>query len=448
MDLSVEGLKQMDLVEFLSGHYGLQFRRRGAAFACLSPFGQESTPSFFVRLVGGHWLFKDFSASLGGTIFDFVRMKENLPSFSEALGFLRRLLGPGFAQTTAGDLGRGAGEPPSPTGSERPYDVEALYEQFRGEDPGVCREYLLARGIDPELVDELIRQGTVVHNRYHGRSYCSFAVRDEAGSLRCLDNHAIEGEGKFVLGSKAPFTLEHEALRRAKIVFLAEGIIDYLSVKTLERDPPPGMALLGNQLCFDRSLLERAEVLLSAMDADRGGNSAVLDLKALYPEKEVRIYDLEGHKDPNELLVSVRTGKGRRLSAERKLQLYREFQAAENKAELAERWGIDRSHLYEIVRDCEETIVEALSARKPGRRPKGVPATLAEAVERIRELERTCDEEATRREELYCKSEFLALRLKWAEIEAREARGETVDEDGKPEGKPQIKKKRRGRRST
>lgn len=447
MDLSVEGLKQMNLVEFLSGHYGLQFRRRGAAFASLSPFGQESTPSFFVRLVGGHWLFKDFSASFGGTIFDFVRMKENLPSFCEALAFLRKLLGPGFAQTTAGDGGRGPGEPAA-AGSDGPYDVEALYEQFRREDPGACRDYLLARGIAPTLVDELVRQGTVVHNRYRGRSYCSFAVRDDEGHLRCLDNHAIEGEGKFVVGTKIPFTLEHEALQRAKLVFLTEGIIDYLSVKTLERDAPPGMALLGNQLCFDPSLLQRAEVLLAAMDADRGGHSAVLDLRARYPEKEVRIYDLEGHKDPNALLVSVRTGKGRRLSAERKLQLYREFQAAENKAELAERWGIDRSHLYEIVRDCEETILESLSARKPGRRPKGVPATLAEAVERIRELERTCEEEATRREELYCRSEFLALRLKWAEIEAREARGETVEEASKPERKPQIKKKRRGRRST
>jgi hypothetical protein len=232
------------------------------------------------------------------------------------------------------------------------------------------------------------------------------------------------------------------------VVFLTEGIIDYLSLKTLERDVPPGLALLGNQLSFEPSLLARAEVLLSAMDADRGGDSAVLDLKALYPEKEVRIYDLEGHKDPNELLVAVRTGKGRRLSPERKLQLYREFQAATNKAELAERWGIDRSHLYEVVRDCEKTLLESFSGRRPGRRPKGVPATLAEAVQRIQELESAYEQEATRREELYCRSEFLALRLKWAEIEAREARGEKVDESGAPEKKPQVKKKRRRKRST
>ena len=78
MDRSVDALKQVNLVDFLSRHYGLEFRRQGAAFACRSPFTEDRRPSFFVRLVKGHWLFKDFSSGAGGTIFDFVRMKERL----------------------------------------------------------------------------------------------------------------------------------------------------------------------------------------------------------------------------------------------------------------------------------------------------------------------------------------------------------------------------------
>jgi len=449
MDQNVEALKQIDLVQFLSQYYSLQFRRRGAAFACRSPFTEESSPSFFVRLVNGHWLFKDFSSGTGGTIFDFVQMKEKLGSFSEALCFVRRLLcgSPVWqAKQGEGEVDRLVVSSESMPSADRPYDVEALYEQFRQEDPEVCRRYLVERGINVDLVEELIGDGTVVHNRHGGRSWCTFAVRDGTGRLKCLDNHAIEGTEKFVLGSKSPFSREWEELERAREVFLTEGIIDYLSVKTLEGTPPPGLALLGNQLCFEPSLLERAEVLLSAMDDDRGGNSAVLDLKVIYPEKEVRIYDLEGYKDPNELLVAVRSGKGRRLSAERKLQLYREFQQAENKAELAARWGIDRSHLYEIVRDCEAALVAALASRKPGRRPKGAPATLEQAMERIQELETLYEQEATEREELYCHRELLALRLKWAEIEAAEARGEKVDEARGPEKKPQVKKKKSRRR--
>lgn len=450
MDCSVEALKRVNLVEFLWRHYGLQFQRRGAAFACRSPFTEESSPSFFVRLVDGHWLFKDFSGGTGGTIFDFVRMKEKLGSFSEALCFVRRLLcGSWVHQAKQGEADADAAAVPSesmPAG-DHPYDVEALYERFRREDPGVCRRYLLGRGIKADLVEELIGDGTVVHNRHGGRSWCTFAVRDQRGQLKCLDSHAVEGTGKFVLGSKSPFSREWGDVERARVVFLTEGIIDYLSVKTLECTPPPGLALLGNQLCFAPSLLERAEVLLSAMDDDRGGDSAVLDLKILYPEKEVRIYDLEGYKDPNELLVAARSGKGRRLSPERKLQLYREFLQAENKVELAARWGIDRSHLYEIVRDCEAALVGALSSRKLGRPPKGTPATLEEAMERIQELETLYEREATEREELYCHKELLALRLKWAEIEAAEARGEKVDEARGPEKKAQVKKKKNRRRS-
>ena len=84
MTICIEELKRMNLVEFLTRHYGLEFRRSGAAYVCGSPFQQERHPSFFVRLVGEHWLFKDFSSGYGGSIFDFVRIKENLPDFGSA----------------------------------------------------------------------------------------------------------------------------------------------------------------------------------------------------------------------------------------------------------------------------------------------------------------------------------------------------------------------------
>ena len=442
MDGSVEALKGVNLVEFLSQYYGLMFKRQGAAFACLSPFSAESQPSFFVRQVDGHWLFKDFSSGLGGSIFDFVQMKEKLAGFSQALAFLRELL-PGFVHYDALDTVEGGGDQGE---NERTYDVNALYERFLGEDPDVCRQYLLGRKIAPKLVEDLIRDGIVVHNRYQGQSYCSFAVRDMGGQLRCLDNHAIDGHKKFVLGEKQPFSLEWDSLRKAKSAFLTEGIIDYLSVKTLERKPLPGLALLGNKLCFDASLLDAAEVLHAAVDGDRGGNSAILDLNELYPEKDLRLYDLKGHKDPNELLVAVGNGESRGMSPERRLELYHEFQRSKNKKKLAEKWGIDRSYLYEIVRDCERILLESLSSRKPGRRPKGEPASLEEAREQLKELEAKYEAEATKREELYCRSEFLALRLKYAELEAAEARGEKVEEEQPPK-KRQIKKKRRSKRS-
>jgi sugar-specific transcriptional regulator TrmB len=160
----------------------------------------------------------------------------------------------------------------------------------------------------------------------------------------------------------------------------------------------------------------------------------------------VQLYDLEGHKDPNELLVAVRSGQGRTLSPERKLQLYREFQGVSNKSELARRWGIDRSHLYEIVRECERMVIEGFSQRRPGRPAQGKPTTLEDALARLEELEAEYERQATEHEAEYCRSEFLALRLKWAQIEAAQLRGETVDEEQRPK-KPQIKKKKSKRRS-
>lgn len=447
-NLSVEALKQMDLVAFLADQYGLEFRRQGDAYACCSPFTGERKPSFFVRLVKGHWLFKDFSSGAGGSVFDFVQIKEKLGCFSDALAFVRKVLGPSASLMGRGDrVGDQPADGEAVTGADRPYDVNHLYQRFRQEDPSVCREYLLGRGIAPELVEALIRDGTVVHNRHEGRSYCCFAVRDDGGQLRCLDNHAVEGKGKFVLGAKSAFSCEWEAVKRAREVFLAEGIIDYLSVKTLELSPPPGLALLGNQLCFKPSLLKNADVLVAAFDNDDGGSGALFDLQDQYRDKEIRIYDKEDHKDPNELLMVVRSGKGRKLSPERRLQLFREFQRTANKTELARHWGIDRSYLYEVVRDCEHMFLTGFAERKPGRPPKGKPATLQEAIERIEELEDQYEREATKREELYCRSELLALRLKWAEIEAAELRGETVDEEKGPQKKPQVKKKRKNRRS-
>lgn len=445
-DLSVEALKQMNLAEFLTRHYGLEFLRRGGTYYCCSPFNDEQRPSFFVRLVQGHWLFKDFSSGAGGSIFDFVQRKEKLPGFVQAKAFLCQLLGLSASQMPQGEVAVLPVPREGDSPRERSYDVQQLYEGFRAEDPNVCREYLVGRSVAPELVDGLIEAGIVVHNRYQDRSYCCFAVRDEAGQLQCLDNHAVEGSGKFVLGNKHPFSCEWEAVKHSKVVFVSEGIIDYLSVKSLEQAPPPGLALLGNQLCFAPALLEGAQILVSALDNDQGGDSALVDLKERYPEKELRIYDLEGHKDPNELLVAVRSGEGRSLSPERKLQLYREFQRAENKAELARRWGIDRSYLYEIVRECEQILMEGFSQRRPGRPAKGKPATLDAAMRRIAELETQYERKATEYEEQYCRSEFLALRLKWSEIEAAELRGESVDEEQGPAKKPQIKKKRKRRR--
>ena len=196
MSVYIEALKQMNLVDFLTEHYGLNFKRSGSGYVTSSPLGADRNPSFFVRHLEGRWLFKDFSSGLGGSIIDLVGHLENLSGVGNILKRIEQLIG---GKATAMSVVCS-----EPAGDGKPdYDIDQLYQRFRGKDPSVCRRYLVGRGIDGELVEDLITSGEVVHNRHQGKSYCCFTVRDGSGDLKCLDNHEIEGSGKFVLGAKS-----------------------------------------------------------------------------------------------------------------------------------------------------------------------------------------------------------------------------------------------------
>ena len=443
MSVCIEGLKQINLVVFLTEHYGLNFIRSGSGYVASSPFSADRRPSFFVRQLGERWLFKDFSSGLGGSIIDLVAHLECLSGVGNVLRRIGELV-EGKKAALSQAWAQASGEAPA---NNRGYDVEQLYQRFARQDPGVCRRYLVGRGIGTELVEDLIGAGEVVHNHHQGKSYCCFAVRDAAGALQCLDNHEIDGSNKFILGAKSVYSRDWETLSSAAEVFISEGIIDYLSVKTLEGGRFAGLALLGNQLIFDAALLAGCSRIIPAFDGDRGGIAAFVDLMELYPDKDLKPYPLEGYKDPNELLQSGGRRKGMRLSAEEKLELYRAFQRSDNKSDLAREWRIDRSYMYEIVRDVEDLVVGALSSRQPGRRPSGQPETIKDAWQQIGQLQAHNKQLGLDRDQLICSEEFLRLRLKWAETEAAELRGDPVDEQGGSVHKPQIKKKRKRRRS-
>ena len=435
MSAYIETYKQVNLVEFLTEHYGLKFKKSGSGYVAGSPFGADKKPSFFVRQLGNRWLFKDFSSGLGGSIIDLVGHLEQLSGVGAILRRLEQLAG-GHCTSVAVE------EKPSET--RRGYDVDQLYHSFCGQDPDVCRRYLISRGIDTHLVETLIADGEVVHNCYQGKSYCCFAVRDGSGSLQCLDNHEIDGSGKFVLGTKRVYSRDWQELLHASEAFITEGIIDYLSMKTLEGKKIAGIALLGNQLIFDPDLLSGCTRIISALDEDRGGTAAFVDLVDCYPDKEVTQYPLRNYKDPNELLQSG--SRFRRLSPEEKLSLYRTFQRSDNRSELSREWGLDRSHMYAIVRDVEEMVISGLSSRRPGRRPMDQPQTIPDAWQQIDELKEQNRNLSLERDETICREEFLKLSLKWSEIEAAELRGEPFDEKTGVLKKKQIKKKRKRKR--
>jgi transposase-like protein len=469
--LGIEEVKRLNMIDFLSRHYGLAFSNSGVSahsggqgqcrsqFCCLSPFREERNPSFFVRYneVDGHWLFKDFSSGHGGSLIDFVLIKEGFGNVREALSYIEHLLcvesGGGIGQRQESfQLPSSSPSPTSPTSIPsigKTYEVESLYKTFRRNDVRPCREYLLNRSINQELVENLCRDELLVHNRHEGVSYCCFAVFNAEGKLCCLDNRQIGGDGKFVLGNKHPFSLDWSQLPSSERVFVTESIIDYLSIKTLEGFDFRGVALLGNVLNFSSELFGSAGEIVSALDGDSGGFRAFLDLEEKFSHRMIRVYDFGDSKDANEYL-HLQKGKERqrakRLSAEDKLSLYRDFQRSENKSEVASKWGINRSYMYDIVKECEGLILSGFSKRRSGRKPAGQPETLDEACERLKELEaenRRLDEE---RERYWVRNEFMKVRLKWAEREAGELGGEGDSDEDEVESQSVNWKNRKNRK--
>jgi transposase-like protein len=442
--LNCEEIKSLDMVEFLSRYYGLAFSSVGREYACLSPFNDEQKASFFVGLVDGHWLFHDFSSGHSGSLIDFVQLKEGFSQVSEAMVHIGNLLG-----RNGGDLTARVEVLPdnSKRGNVR-YDVSDLYERLRHNNVGICRDYLLGRGIGKEIVEELVSRGVLVHNRYRGQSYCCFAVFDGGGELCCLDNHQIDGDGKFVLGKKSIFSLDWEKFPHAERLYVTEGIIDYLSIKTLEGMDIVAIALLGNMVKLDPVLFESVGVIISALDVDVGGFRGFLQLQETFPDKEFCVYDFSDSKDANEYLQSIRSkGAGGHLSGEDKLLLYKDYMRSENKSEVARRWGINRSYMYEVVRECESLIVEGFSGRRVGRRREGEVSTLAEASERIKELEQEKRRLGEEKERYYARSEFLKIRLKYAQQEGEESADVLSPARRVPSSnrKKHLKKKRRKR---
>jgi len=311
--LSIEEIKSLHMVEFLTHQYGLCFLPLGNQYVCRSPFTEEQKPSLIVGQFQGHWLFKDFSSGHGGSLIDFVLLKENLCNVAQALAHLRKSISGDKLQWLqskrtglgVGGVGKSECEEKKKGGD---YNLNYIYRKLCINEKEVCRKYLNGRGIGQELISELSNRGILLHNLYKGHSYCCFAVFDRHGGLCCLDNHQVESKGKFVLGKKHIFSLDWAVLPGAKKVFISEGIIDYLSIKTLEPDLP-GLALLGNALNFEESLLQSATVLVSALDCDAAGIRALLSLKEKFPGKEISPYNLAGCKDPNEYLQTLTLGK-------------------------------------------------------------------------------------------------------------------------------------------
>ncbi|MCP4409911.1 MAG: hypothetical protein GY807_19635 [Gammaproteobacteria bacterium] len=418
----IEALKQIDLREFMSRCWQTRFQKEGKHYVARSPFREEKRPSLYVsREADGHWVYFDHGSGRGGTVIDAVMEYEGDDDTGRAIGTATRM---------AQEVGLLA-QRREPCERPEKQDLEGLFKKFCEHDTTLVGDYLVGRGIAAELVERLISSGVVVLNRLQGSAYCCFAVRDAKGELRSLYNRKINGSAKrqkFLLGEQYPFCLDWKKSAEAAKIYLCEGIIDALSLLTLEENACvlglPGIHYVAKA----EDWLPPKAVLVEAFDEDEAGREAAKGLRQAFPNRAIERFDLKGTHDVNQLLCS---GPREDRSAG-KLSLDDRITVAlsdKSSRELANQYGVHHSRICRIRNEASATLKEAWSQRRRGRQAKPKPS---EEVANVRG-------ELAESKRL---SELQAMRIDWLELQVKMA--EKRIEEAARKGKARKKKRRRG----
>jgi len=425
LTVTIEELKQLDLVELLSEAWGMSFKPEGGSFVAHSPFSEDRNPSFYVaRASDGHWVYCDHSDGSSGSVIDLMMRKLQSSDFGRACAEARRL---------AQQCGVGVSSA-APTAAPET-DWQWLYERLRANDASACRAYLGGRDLDEQLVDGLIGAGVIVLNRVDGSQYCCFAVHDASGRLQSLFSRRIDGPSdrkKFLLGRQAPFCVDWAPVAEAGSIYLCESIIDALSLLTVY---PEACVIAVPGAHYDLSQLQLPDGvrLIDAFDADDAGRTAARRLQEAFADHQVERFDMFGAHDLNEFLQrrdwmseSVR-GTAKLTAADRVAIALSDRPSRE----IARQYGIHHSRVCDIRNEASAILSGAWAERRPGRKPQPQPPE--ELLERQRELK-----------EMKRQFELLTMRKEWLDLqlEMHERRDAEVESG---ERRKKRKKKRRRR---
>ena len=333
---------RLNIAEVIGGY--IQVRKAGAAFKALCPFHHEKTPSMQISPQKQIW--HCFGCGEGGDVISFVQKYENL-EFREALKLLADRAGVQLPDYR-----------PQNQEQENEKDVlfrindfaarfyhQILTSDARGKE---ALEYLSKRGLSKETINkwqigfapddfhsleqalaskkvrlsDMVKAGVStknergqVYDRFRGR--ITFPIFDL--SNRCLGFSAriLKDDGKSAKYVNSPETLIYNkgrilfglnfakaAARRSEEIVVVEGQMDCISAH---------QAGIANVVASSGTALTEAQLDLLArftrnlkfcFDADAAGLKATRRAIETYLGREftVRIVDLKGAKDPDELL--------------------------------------------------------------------------------------------------------------------------------------------------
>lgn len=292
--MNSEQAKQIHLPNLLEklGHKPFQITKGGNEYWFLSPFREETTPSFHTSFIGGKWIWNDFGDK-GGTVIDFVMRYKGFYKVKDALQFLDEIY--------QGKI--------SPVRFKNPNQPELFGNKEEEENPVLELKtvsplkkswpYVQGRGIE-EVVAKTYLVDVEFTNLKTGKTYFAAGIKTLSNGYEIRNPFF-----KSSLGKKDMSLIKGE--EGTKTISIFEGFMDFLSYLTEEQTVKAKEDILVlNSLSFQQQaklFIENGqyEQVLTFFDNDKTGNKATENFKEHFAEKIFpQNYRYEGVRDYNE----------------------------------------------------------------------------------------------------------------------------------------------------
>ena len=279
--LTCAQVREMDMVNYLSGLGCHPYKIKGNDYWYLSPLRNERTASFKINRKLNRWY--DHGAGKGGNVIDFAILYYNCT----VVELLQNLNG-NFSFHPASFL------------ESRPLLEEnkiiILQDFFISSSP--LLKYLEQRYIPFEIADQYC---TEIRYQFKEKTYFAIGFKNDAGGY--------ELRNKYFKNSSAPKSITTIKNGNKKIAVF-EGFFDFLSFLVLNQNKPPlqwDFCILNSLSFFEkaRPFLEQYNSIHLFLDNDKAGQNcsrAALKLDQKYVDESS---SYAGNKDLNEWLIAT-----------------------------------------------------------------------------------------------------------------------------------------------
>ena len=307
--MNIRQAKQLSLIDVMGELGHTPHREAKGEVWYLSPFRQETQPSFKINCAKNLWY--DFGEGQGGNIIDFIVKLEGDITVSNALKRLAELTGgpttkPSIKpQPRAGIIGGPIVNTFKPEPTPRRAGASLQIRQIKKLQNPSLVSYIGERGISVETARPYLQE---IHYTANRKPYFALLFTNDSGGYE-LRNPYYKGS----YGTKDITTIEGTAPPGSELAVF-EGFMNFLSAKTFYQDSFTQPALVLNSVAMKEKAVEairRAEVQAVSLylDHDDSGR-AVRDYFEQQLQCVATITDksdlYEGYNDFNDFLIATR----------------------------------------------------------------------------------------------------------------------------------------------